>query len=84
VLLRKIDRAYEAFRVGLGVEAERPIDLEELRQAINALIAMRIPVFTNFSTYIPLPGGLWTKLIVKYVEPREPAYITNNSNIYLG
>jgi len=83
VLLRRIDRAYEARRVRLAVSSEAPISAEELRAAVSAVAAARVPVFTSFAGFVYTGGG-WIKVVVKAVEPREPAYIYHSTAISVG
>ncbi|ACB39170.1 molybdopterin-binding protein [Pyrobaculum neutrophilum] len=81
VLLKKLSRAFEAHAVSLGVA--QPIDVEQLAELVNVLIAYRVPVFTNFMGYVQGAGGRWIRISIKEVSPREPAYLSRETKIHV-
>lgn len=83
VLLKRIDRAYEASSVRLGLSAEATLNVEELKTALRAFAFARVPVFTNFTGFLYTQKG-WVKVTIKGVEPREPAYISTLTVAQLG
>ncbi|MEM1614966.1 MAG: molybdopterin-binding protein [Pyrobaculum sp.] len=83
VLLKKLPRVFEAEAVALGVEASKSLDVDTLTGMINILVAYRVPVFTGFAGFVQAEDGTWTKLLVKGVSPREPAYLTRETRIYV-
>ncbi len=83
VLLKRIERAYEASRVRLALQADAPISEGELKAAISAVVSARIPVFTSFAGFLYTRSG-WVKLVVKGVEPREPAYVSYETAFSVG
>ncbi|MEZ0247643.1 MAG: molybdopterin-binding protein [Thermoproteus sp.] len=83
VLLKKVERSFEATAVRLGVVADTPLTLEELKGALSAVASARVPVFSNFVGFLYTPKG-WVKVVVKRVEPREPAYISTETAAQLG
>lgn len=83
VLMRRIDRAFEAAAVKIGISSDAPLSAEEVRGLISSISAARVPVFANFTGYFYTGRG-WAKLIVKAVEPREPAYISTETRAELG
>ncbi len=83
VLLRKIERAFEASRVRLAVVADTPISADRLKAVVSAVASARVPVFTNFAGYLYTSEG-WVKVVVKNVEPREPAYVSYATLISVG
>ncbi|MGC9170515.1 MAG: molybdopterin-binding protein [Thermoproteus sp.] len=82
VLLKKIERAFEASRIELALGTDAPISSEELRAVISAIASARVPVFAKFTGYLYAGGG-WVRVFVKGVEPREPAYISYDTAVSL-
>jgi len=83
VLIKRLHRVYEAESVSVGVESVRPIELGRFMQLINLMVAYRVPVFTNFAGFLQAEDGSWVRLTVKAVTPREPAYISRETKIFL-
>lgn len=84
VLIKKFQRVYEADEVSIGFEAESPIDLGDVSQLINLLIAYRVPLYTKFIGFLQTEGGNWIRLMVNEISPREPAYLSKETKINLG
>ncbi|WP_309544062.1 hypothetical protein [Pyrobaculum aerophilum] len=83
VLLKKLNRVYEAESAAIGIESMRVLDAEQLMRLINIVVAYRVPVFTNFTGFLQTDDGAWVKLIIKGVSPREPAYLSKETKIWI-
>lgn len=83
VLLRKVERAFEARVVRVGVASDTPLGVEEVKRLLSFISSSRVPVFTNFAGYFYTDRG-WAKIVIKAVEPREPAYISASTLANLG
>ena len=83
VLVRRFGRVYEADSISLGFETARPIDAEDVVRLVNLLVAYRVPVFANFSGFLQTGSGEWVKMVVKEVSPREPAYLTKETKVFV-
>ncbi|MFB6489963.1 MAG: molybdopterin-binding protein [Thermoproteus sp. AZ2] len=83
VLLKKVERAFEAKVVRIGVASDAPLNVEEVKRALSFISSSRIPIFTNFAGYFYTDRG-WAKIVIKAVEPREPAYISASTLAHLG
>ncbi|ABL88446.1 conserved hypothetical protein [Pyrobaculum islandicum DSM 4184] len=83
VLVKKLPRVFEAQSISLGVETAQSVNIEQLTALINLLIAYRVPVFTNFSGFLQDVDGRWIRIVVKEVSPREPAYMSRETKIFV-
>lgn len=83
VLLKRIERIYEASRVRIVLQAEAPISASELRAVMSAVASARVPVFASFAGFLYTNNG-WVKVVVREVEPREPAYVSYETAVSVG
>ncbi|MGB9705104.1 MAG: molybdopterin-binding protein [Pyrobaculum sp.] len=83
VLIKRLSRVYEAGSVAMGVEAARSLDVDQLMRLVNLMVVYRVPVFTNFTGFVQAEDGSWVKLLVREISPREPAYVSKETKIFI-
>jgi hypothetical protein len=83
ILVKRLSRVYEAETVAVGIEAARPLDVDELMRLVHLMTAYRVPVFTNFAGYLQTEKRDWIRVTVKSVTPREPAYVSKETKIFV-
>lgn len=81
VLIKKLPRVYEAEGATIGIEGQ--IDVGQIAALLNVLVAYRVPIFSNFGGYVQLEDRRWVKVVVKEVRPREPAYLSRETRLYI-
>ncbi|MFN3803439.1 MAG: molybdopterin-binding protein [Pyrobaculum sp.] len=83
VLIKRLARVFDAELITVGIESRDPLDVDQLSSLLNVMVAFRVPVFTDFTGFIQTEAGRWVRLTVKGVSPREPAYVSKATKIYV-
>ncbi len=83
ILVKRLSRIFDAETISIGIESTEPLDVDQLITTINVIVAFKVPIFTHFAGYVQTEVGKWVKIAVKNVTPREPAYVSKSTKVYV-
>ncbi len=85
VLVQRLQRLFMAKRIYVSLDTPTSLTLGQLNEAVRLMTALRPIVFVGTPIYIYMPSlEGWLKVRVNNVEPRQPAVVTDATELRVG